>query len=149
METYNDPYRIGSIPKFSKLVLLHLWEAFTLPLQHTALHQDMVTALQSPPSLPEFQAAIRHHKGSTAPGATGLTYDMVKGWPDPVTAKVHQLLTLSFTGSTPAWLQWGWLCPKPKNPEQGITLDGLRPLMLLEVLRKLWVWIIVRKIVRL
>ena len=126
-----------------------LWEAFTLPLQHTALHQDMVTALQSPPSLSEFQAAIKHHKGSTAPGATGLTYNMVKGWPESVTLKVHQLLSLSFTGPTPAWLQWGWLCPTPKDPEQSITLDGLRPLMLLEVLRKLWVWIIVRKISRL
>ena len=137
----------------SKLIPPHLtqllWEAFTFPLQHTALHQDMVTALQSPPSLPEFQAAIRHHKGSTAPGATGLTYNMVKGWPDSVTSKAHQLLTLSFSGQIPAWLQWGWLCPKPKNPDLGITLDGLRPLMLLEVLRKIWVWIIVRKIVRL
>ena len=41
----------------------------------------------------------------------------------------------------------GWLCPKPKDPENNITLDGLRPLMLLEVLRKLWIHI--RKIVRL
>ena len=61
----------------------------------------------------------------------------------------HELLTSAFTGPTPAWLQWGWLCPKPKDPKRGITLDGLRPLMLLEVLRKLWVWIYVRKIVRL
>ena len=49
----------------------------------------------------------------------------------------------------PPWLQWGWLCPKPKDPDAGITLDGLRPLMLLEVLRKLWLWIHIRKIVRL
>ena len=126
-----------------------LWEAFTAPLQLTALQQDLRQALLSPPTLGEFQAAIHHHKGSTAPGATGLTYNMVKGWPAPVTERVHGLLTQAFTGTTPAWLQWGWLCPKPKAPEHGITLDGLRPLMLLEVLRKLWVWIIVRKIVRL
>ena len=127
----------------------HLWEAFTLPLHHSSLQQDLDLALRSPPSLEEFRATILHHKGSTAPGATGLTYNMVKGWSDPVTAKVHQLLTLAFSRPTPAWLQWGWLCPKPKDPEKGITLDGLRPLMLLEVLRKLWVWIVVRKIVRL
>ena len=103
----------------------------------------------SPPSLVEFQAAIRHHKGSTAPGAIDLIYNMVKGWPAQVTERVHGLLTQAFSGTPPAWLQWGWLCPKPKDPENGITLDGLRPLMLLEVLRKLWVWIMVRKIVRL
>ena len=125
-----------------------LWEAFTSPLQLLSLQQDLQRALLSPPTLAEFQAAIQHHKGSTAPGATGLTYNMVKGWPTQVTERVHGLLTQSFSGTTPAWLQWGWLCPKPKDPENGITLDGLRPLMLLEVLRKIWVWIIVRKIIR-
>ena len=36
----------------------------------------------SRPSAPllEFQAAIHHHKWSTAPVATGLTYNMVKKW---------------------------------------------------------------------
>ena len=132
----------------SKLIPRHLThflcEAFTAPLQ-----QDLQLALCSPPTLAEFTAAIHCHKGSTAPGASGLTYNMVKGWPPAVIAKVHELLILSFSGPTPEWLQWGWLCPKPKDPESGITLDGLRPLMLLEVLRKLWVWIHVRKIVRL
>ena len=80
-------------------------------------------------------------------GATGLTYNMVKGWSAPVIERVHGLLTLAFSGPTPTWLQWGWLCPKPKDPDNGITLDSLRPLMLLEVLRKIWVWIHVRKIV--
>ena len=69
---------------------------------------------------------------------------MVKGWLPSVVEKAHALLTLAFSGPTPSWLQWGWLCPKPKDPENGITLDGLRPLMLLEVLRKLWIWIHVR-----
>ena len=137
----------------SKLIPPHLsqllWDAFTQPLQLSTLQQELQTALGSPPSLAEFKAAIHFHKGSTAPGASGLTYNMVKGWPPSVVAKVHELLTLAFSGPTPSWLQWGWLCPKPKDPENGITLDGLRPLMLLEVLRKLWIWIHVRKIVRL
>ena len=74
---------------------------------------------------------------------------MVKGWPDAVLTRAHALLTRAFSGPTPKWLQWGWLCPKPKDPSAGITLDGLRPLMLLEVLRKLWVRIYIRKIVHL
>ena len=43
-------------------------------------------------------------------------------------------------------MQWGWLCPKPKDPEAEVTLDGLRPLILLEVLRKIWVGIVVSRI---
>ena len=136
----------------SKAIPAHLthllWEAFTLPLQHTVLQHELSQALRAPPTLAEFQAAVRHHKGSTAPGATGLTYNMVKGWPDPVILRVHELLSRAFAGPTPTWLQWGWLCPKPKDPSSPITLDGLRPLMLLEVLRKIWVLIYVRKIVQ-
>ena len=127
----------------------HLWEAFTFPLHHSALQLDLRLALSAPPTLEEFKAAVTHHKGSTAPGATGLTYNMVKGWPDVVLTRAHALLTRAFSGPTPKWLQWGWLCPKPKDPSAGVTLDGLRPLMLLEVLRKLWVWIYIRKIVHL
>ena len=56
---------------------------------------------------------------------------MVKVWPDPVLKRVHALLTLSFSGPIPKRLPWGWLCPKPEDPTNGITLDGLRPLMLL------------------
>ena len=74
---------------------------------------------------------------------------MVKGWPDSVLTRVHSLLTLAFSDPTPKWLQWGWLCPKPKDPANGITLNSLRRLMLLEVLRKLWIWIYIRKIVHL
>ena len=61
-----------------------LWDAFTFPLQYTDLQTALQHALSSPPTLQEFTAAIQFHKGSTAPGATGLTYNMVKGWPPPV-----------------------------------------------------------------
>ena len=72
-----------------------LWQAFTAPLQLTALQQELQRALRDPPSLAEFTAAIHSHKGSTAPGATGLTYNMVKGWSPPVIQKVHELLCCS------------------------------------------------------
>jgi len=43
-------------------------------------------------------------------------------------------------------MKWGWLCPKPKDPEAEVTLQGLRPLNQLEVIRKIWVGIIINKI---
>ena len=74
---------------------------------------------------------------------------MAKGWPNPVTQYVHQcLLHLWTQQKTPGWQQWSWLCPRPKNPEEEVTLDGLSPLLLLEVIRKLWTGIIVGRITR-
>jgi len=43
-------------------------------------------------------------------------------------------------------MKWSWLCPKPKHPEVEITLDGHRPLILLEVFRKVWVGITIDRI---
>ena len=126
-----------------------LWRALTDVPRTSLVLQDLTTELASPPTLAEFQRALHGHQGSTTPGATGLTYNMAKGWPDPVTHYVHQcLLHLWNQQQTPGWLQWSWLCPKPKNLEEEVTLDGLRPLRLLEVIRKLWTGIIVGRITR-
>ena len=111
-----------------------LWQALTDVPHINQVRDDLAVELALPPSLSEFQAAIQGHRGSTSPGATGLTYNMAKGWPPEVTAFAHKcLLQLWDKEETPSWMQWGWLCPKPKDPEAEITLDGLRPLILLEV----------------
>ena len=111
--------------------------------------RDLSAELAAPPTLGEFNGTINGHRGSTTPGATGLTYNMVKGWPGPVRAFAHRcLVELWGQPATPPWLQWGWLCPKPKDPAAEVTLDGLRPLILLEVIRKLWVGIIITRITR-
>ena len=52
------------------------------------------------------------------------------------------------TAGNPQWLQFGWQCPKPKDPTAEVTLGGLRPLILLEVIRKLWVGIITTRVTR-
>ena len=89
--------------------------------------------LALPPTLTEFQAAIRGHRGSTSPGTTGLTNNIAKGWPPEVTQFAHRcLLQLWGQKETPKWMQRGWLCPNSWEAE--ITLDGLRPLILLEVI---------------
>ena len=110
---------------------------------------DLQGALSAPPTLDEFTSAIDGHRGSTTPGATGLTYHMVKGWPSPTRGFAHhRLVELWGLPDTPLWLQWGWLCPKPKDPSAEVTLDGIRPLILFEVLRKIWVGIVIQRITR-
>ena len=114
-----------------------------------SVRDDLAMELSTPPTLQEFHEAIHGHQGSTSPGATGLTYNMAKGWPSEVTQLAHRCLLLLWDqADTPTWMQWGWLCPKPKDPEVEVTLDGLRPLILLEVTRKIWVGIVVHRITR-
>ena len=74
---------------------------------------------------------------------------MVKGWSAPIRAFAHtRLVELWKQLETPIWLQWGWFCPKPKDPTVEFTLDGLRPLILLEVLQKLWAGMVISRITR-
>ena len=72
---------------------------------------------------------------------------MVRGWPPEVVAYAHSCLTQLWQADyTPDWMKWGWLCPKPKDPTVEATLDGLRPLTLMEVIRKVWVRITIDRI---
>ena len=110
---------------------------------------DLKGELAAPPTLDEFIRAIEGHRRSTTPGATGLTYHMVKGWPAPTRVFAHHcLVELWDLPDTPLWLQCGGLCPKPKDQSAEVTLDGLRPLILLEVLLKLRVGIVIQRITR-
>ena len=126
-----------------------LWQALTDIPGVELVRRELATELAAPPTLGEFNGIIASHRGSTTPGATGLTYNMVKGWPAPVRTYAYKcLVTLWDQPETPAWLQWGWLCPKPKDPEAEVSLDGLRPLILLEVIRKLCAGFIIARITR-
>ncbi len=49
------------------------------------------------------------------------------------------------TKQLPEWWKWTHLCIKHKDPEH-ITPDALRPLVLVEVLRKIWIDLIIRQI---
>jgi hypothetical protein len=49
------------------------------------------------------------------------------------------------TKQIPEWWKWKTLCLKPKNPDR-ITPDTLRPLVLVEVLRKIWIGLIIQQI---
>ena len=100
------PEQLGNIPRSWLLGgglpprLPYLW---ALDQDHTtwSFARCRLSLMELVPSLEEFRAAIHHHEGSTAPGATGLTYNIVKGWPDSVTAGVHALLTVAFCGPPP------------------------------------------------
>jgi hypothetical protein len=94
-------------------------------------------SLAETPSLQEFQDAISHLKRDSAPGISGLSYNMIKAWTDEVVGRVYNDIKAIWTrGDAPT--DWGlcWLVPIPKKPDP--SLNDLRPLCILEALRKAW-----------
>ena len=115
---------------------------FWLGLTHTP-HREanaaaLISALSHPPSREAFKAALHSHTRATSGGPTELTYRMMHHWPEATQDKVYDLLCVLWrSGHVPDWWTHKWLVPIPKkvaNP----TPSDLRPIVLLEVLRKTW-----------
>ena len=86
---------------------------------------DLAMELALPPTLEEFQATIAmHHWSASSPII----------WPKGGRQRYGICPRVSSALVTPEWMKWGWLYPKSKDPEAEVTLDGLRPLILLEVI---------------
>ena len=110
------------------------------PIPQAALiHEELEQLLEHPPTLEDFKKGIRQTKANSAPGPSGLTNNMTKSWPESTVAYVHGCLSKFWTNSTiPAQQKWKWLHNIPKKPVDTPKLSDLRPLMLIEVLRKHW-----------
>ncbi len=126
-----------------------IWKAIVAPIstsrQQAADHLNEIFA--SPPSLAEFLEAIKNCPKKSAGGVTGVTYAMMKGWAPAIVSFVHAALCLMWPSfSTPLWFKKKILQPIPKAGSNPAILAGLRPLMMIEPLRKLWVGISIRKI---
>ena len=72
---------LTDVPTIHNLVKAHFGEWHRAPAPPPLLTRYDTLPISRPSApLLEFQAAIHHHKWSTAPVATGLTYNMVKKW---------------------------------------------------------------------
>ena len=110
------------------------------PSLRSLVEQEMESALASPPSLEEFNEHLDNCPTDSAAGVSGLSYNMMHKW-GPATrqfAYTH-LRHLWLDRETPDWWKWRFLVPIGKGEEQPETdLSNVRPLMLLEPLRKAW-----------
>ncbi len=97
------------------------------------------------PTLGEFNAYIKTLNPKSAGGPSGLTYLLVQQWPANVRERIYDVLAKAWKGKERVQ-GWGrrWLQPIPKV--QDPSLADLRPLMLVEVTRKIWVGLIMGKI---
>ena len=128
--------------------LLLIWEAIVAPSQtFPDLSAKLQEVIKAPICIEELRAAIRRAPASSVPGPSGLSYSMMKEWPEEVLLAAHTAMTMIWdTGTIPEWWQWKWICPIPKVDPDLATLDDLRPIALLETTRKLWMGIIVGRI---
>ena len=116
----------------------------------TATGRDRVSqdlaGLQDGITLAEFEKEIHLSPKGRSGGPSGLTYDMLRRTPPSIIKHVHsQLQALWLDKTTPDWLKRKWLCAIPKEPDSS-DLNKLRPIMLIEILRKLWTGAMIRKI---
>ena len=93
--------------------------------------------LQTPPTYEAFQAKLKYGKGGHTAGLTGLTYNMMAEWDEPIAKIIYLgLCKMQSENHTPDWFTYRWLVPIPKVPNP--TEKDLRPLMMVEVMRKAW-----------
>ncbi len=97
------------------------------------------------PSLYEFKKYIDTLNPRSAPGFSGLSYLMVKLWPDAMVERAYDCLRDAWKNKV-GLEGWGTrlLAPIPKKPDP--ELKDLRPLMLVEVMRKIWVGLVTNRI---
>ena len=110
------------------------------PSKRVLVERDMQEAMAAPPTLAEFEFHLSSCPTNSAAGVSGLSYNMMHKWGPAARAFAHHYLTqLWLDRETPDWWKWRFLVPIGKGEEQAETdLANVRPLMLLEPLRKAW-----------
>ena len=128
-------------------VLDTIWSGTQAVPNANALRQDMEDIFLAPVTFDEFQNIIQLASNNTAPGPSGLSFNMIKSWPDDVIQTVFSALnTLWNTKDIPSQWKWRWLCLKPKIDAGVPTASELRPLSLVDCIRKLWEKLLLRRI---
>ena len=126
--------------------LEQFWKALVTVPKRETVSKELKQVFEHPPTFEDFSAAIASRDGRTAGGVSELSYNMVKEWPEELTRVVYGLLVEMWTDKyIPEWWRWRWLVPLPKQPTAP-TLNGLRPIMLIEILRKIWAGLVARSI---
>ena len=103
------------------------------------VHATLTESLVPPPTVEDLYKSIRCCKTNSAPGPSGLSYNMLKSFPREMVEYVHSLIVRYWgPGPKPVSWKWRWLHLIPKTIKDAVGLTDCRPLMLCEVLRKLW-----------
>ena len=139
---FHARYASTGIPKH---LLKTLHEAISLRRGDPVVRESFRETVLRTPTLEEFSKSIKQRPANSAPGVSGLSNNMIKLWPPEVLERAYAaLVELWEQRRIPEYWRWRYLVllPKKDNP----SLDDLRPLTLVETLRKIWVAIFVQRI---
>lgn len=122
-----------------------LWTAINKKVSDTPAVLSFKSEVMDTPSFDEYMKQVNASKSGSAAGMSDLSYDMMKAWTSEIHEAVYVALATLWNDKTiiDSW-KWKWLNPIPKNPDPSIS--ELRPLCLIEVIRKVWSVIFVRRI---
>ena len=123
----------------------HIWESCRFKPIAKEVDDDMTGLDEYTPSFGEFSNFIDKANPRSTGGFNGLNYLMVQHLPDELKKRIYDILLESWKTRTPID-GWGdrWLVPIPKITDP--SLGDLRPIMLVDVLRKIWVGLLMDKI---
>ena len=137
-------------------LLDHIWKAIRAKaalldsiVDGMTLREKMEKVISEVPTLEEFRGAVRKAKGGVTSGMSGLTYDILNCWPDSAIEMAYNAICkIKESGRHPTQWKWKWISPIPKVAGDN-SLENIRPISLVEILRKVWTGIRVSKIWRL
>ena len=140
---HNVPAANGPQPS----VLRRLWETLTNVPNRSKVEAELLALNQHTPTFEDFNACLAMKTKNTTGGISGITYNTVKQWPDNWRKITYDCMAGFWRHQSLAeeW-KWRWLVPIPKKG--GTSLQDLRPIMLLEVLRKVWTTLIMSRITK-
>ena len=111
------------------------------------LQEELRDKLREPPTLADFEAAIQHSKTNSSAGISGCSYNQLKKWPPELIKRVHYCLCRVWRSHlTPDWWPSRWLVVIPKKQEEIPNVSNMRPLILVEAVRKIWCKLLLHRI---
>lgn len=142
-ENFSDLHNRLGIPVD---LLRRLWHAIERVPAKKDLAVSLEEALGVPPSYEDFCRLIGKLNTSSAGGMSGLTYSMIKAWPEAFKAAAYSALAAIWeSGVPPEYWKFKWIVPLPKDSGE-VKISRLRPIVLLEALRKIWSRLITYKL---
>ena len=79
-------------------------------------------------------------------GMNGVSYNMLKKLPDELIENLHYCLTRIWQErGTPYWWSDRWLVAIPKKEHDIVKVGDLRPLILVDTVRKLWCKVLLQR----
>ena len=107
----------------------------------------MAEAFSSVPTFAEWQDTIKMTHNNSSGGMSGCSYNQLKHWPVELSRDVYATVAACWQDkSIPIGWKWRWLVPIPKKPADIPSINDLRPLILVEAVRKVWSKLVLQKL---